>query len=253
MIDLDHYVYKLPYTISSEEQQSIIDCAYQYSNSWSGQVQFWADGDKTYDQGNDYFGRVQIRGITDESLARFKDKYAGVSLNWINWACRLDPETEWEWKDTPVTETVKNLMSRIDHLFVSVHRVLLLVQKVGSTIPLHTDKVIKTQYDEGYFAPGPAAEFNIEGNDFHRQNKYLALKWPLTDTPGNNGKPVIEVDGKKYIYDVGQNLFAINEVEILHGADAVEHRRGVIFIDGIFDWNEFDKIKREKVSFAEVK
>lgn len=252
MNNLEQFVYKLPYIISLDEQKDIINCAYQHANSWSGQVQFWADDDNTYDPGSDYFGRVQIRGITDKSYNRFKDKYSGVSMNWINWACRLDPETEWEWKDTPVTKSVMNLMNRIDNLFISVHRILLLVQKVGETIPLHTDKVIKTNYEEGYFAPGPAGEFNIKSTDLHRQNRYMALKWPLTEIPMNNGKPVIEVDGMRYMYDVGQNLFAINEVEILHGAEAVNHRRGVIFIDGIFNWKEIDNLEKTSPIFTQL-
>lgn len=252
MNNLEQFVYKLPYIISPEEQKDIINCAYQNATSWSGQVQAWADDDDTYDPGRDYFGRLQIRGITENSFSRFKDKYAGVNMDWINWACRLDPETEWEWKNTPVTESVKNLMGRIDHLFINLHRVLLLVQKVGETIPLHTDKVIKNDYKDGYFAPGPADEFNIKNTDLHKQNRYMALKWPLTEISGDNGKPVIEVNGEKYFYDVGQNLFAINEVEISHGADAVSHRRGVIFIDGIFNWEEFDKLEKTSPKFIKV-
>lgn len=234
------YLFTLPYEIDFNDQKSIIDYTYKHSNSWSGQVQIWDDEKNTYNPDSDYFGRVQIRGISQASLERFK-QMGNPNLNWINWACRLDSETEWEWKNTPITPIVKNVIDSIDHLFVKLHRVLILVQKVGSEIPLHTDKVIKNNYEDGFFAPGPAYDLNIKKNDLHKQNRYMAIKWPLTEILGNNGRPVVEIEGKKYIYDVGKNVFLINEVEVKHGAEAVNHRRGVIFIDGIFNWKNIEK------------
>jgi hypothetical protein len=36
-------------------------------------------------------------------------------------------------------------------------------------------------------------------------------------------------------------LFAINEVDIMHGANAVSHRRGVVFLDGLLDYQALSK------------
>jgi len=127
-------------------------------------------------------------------------------------------------------------------LYVKFNRVLILVQKPGSAIPLHTDKVVKNNYGKEHFAPGPASELHMADNNVHWDyNRYLTLKWPLTDTPGNNGTPTISIDGNEFHYNSGNNLFAINEVDIMHGAGAVSHRRGVIFLDGQLDYKALCK------------
>jgi hypothetical protein len=233
-------LFGLPYTISSEDQQAIIEYAYQYASSWSGQVQVWDNRNDTYDQ-TDYFGRVQITKLTDESFKKVSDK-PGLTYDWMNWACRLDRDLEWEWIDTPITPILKKYVDQIKHLYIKFNRVLILVQKPGSAIPLHSDKVVKNNYDSEHFAPGPAIDLAIaESNDHWQYNRYLTLKFPLTELPNNNGKPIISIDGQVKHYNVGNNLFAINEVDIMHGAQAVEHRRGVIFLDGILDYEALKK------------
>jgi hypothetical protein len=120
--------------------------------------------------------------------------------------------------------------------------VLILVQKPGSAIPMHTDKVVKNQYVDAKFAPGPAEDLLLNENNVHwESNRYLTLKWPLTEIPGNNGAPKININGSEYHYNVGNKLFAINEVDITHGADAVTHRRGVVFLDGLLDYSALKK------------
>lgn len=233
-------LFKLPYTISASDQQAIIDYAYEHSNSWSGQVQVWDDDRDQYDQ-TDYFGRVQITRLTQKSIDLVAHEN-NLNSNWINWAARLDPRLEWEWVDTPITPILKKYVDQIKHLYVKFNRVLILVQKPGSAIPLHTDKVVKNNYGEEKFAPGPASDLRMPENNVHWDyNRYLTLKWPLTEIPGNNGEPIIEVDGQQHCYNVENNLFAINEVDIMHGANAVSHRRGVVFLDGLLDYQALSK------------
>ncbi len=241
LADKEHpIIFKLPYQITPEDQQAIIDYAYANSNSWSGQVQVWDQDKNNYDQ-TDYFGRVQITRLTESSIEKVSHT-PGLNSNWLNWACRLDHTLEWEWIDTPITPILKKYVDSISHLYKKFNRVLILVQKQGSAIPLHTDKVVKNQYGTEGFAPGPAQDILINENDNHwTYNRHLTLKFPLTEIQGNNGKPLIEIDNNQYVYNTGSNLFAINEVSIKHGAEAVEHRRGVIFLDGILDYEALKK------------
>lgn len=228
-------LFKLPYTVPYQDQKAILEYAYENANSWSGQVQVWDNDRDTYDQ-TDYFGRVQITRLTDQSIKKLSTQ-SGYNSNWLNWAGRMHPDLEWEWIDTPITSLVKSLVDQISHLYLKFNRVLILVQKPGSEIPFHTDKAVRNSYSEEKFIPGPTANLNFTDNDIHwNYNRYLALKFPLTEIPGNNGKPKIKIDNNEFNYDVENNLFAINEVNIMHGADAVEHRRGVIFLDGILDY-----------------
>ena len=234
-------LFKLPYSIGFEEQKAILDYAYANSNSWSGQVQVWDDDRDTYEQ-TDYFGRVQITRLTEDSIKKLSN-IDGYNSNWLNWAGRLHPDLDWEWIDTPITPILKNLVSSIQHLYKKFNRVLILVQKPGSAIPLHTDKAVKNNYGNESFAPGPAQDLNFFENNIHWEfNKYLTLKFPLTELANNNGKPKIKIQDSEFYYDVQNNLFAINEVDILHGADAVDHRRGVIFLDGILN---YEAVKNE--------
>lgn len=237
----DHPIlFGLPYPITLEDQQEIIDYAYSNAKSWSGQVQVWDNEINQHEQ-TDYFGRVQITRLTDASRKKLGD---GYNSDWINWASRLDPDLTWEWIDTPITPIVKKYVDQIQHLYKRFHRVLILVQKPGSKIPLHTDKVVKNVYNNIEFAPGPATDLTISNNNLHwEENRYLTLKWPLTELANNNGDPVVEIDNVLYSYNAGSNLFAINEVDIMHGANAVDHRRGVIFLDGILD---YEKLKQEQ-------
>ena len=229
-------LFNLPYTINYQDQIKILNYAYKHANSWSGQVQVWDDKKDTYDQ-TDYFGRIQITRLTDSSIKKVTADTL-INPNWLNWVCRLDPNLEWEWIDTPITSIVKNYVDSIQHLYKKFNRVLILVQKQGSDIPLHTDKVVKNSYTDEFFAPGPAKDINIDVNNNHYlQNRYLTLKFPLTEIEGNNGKPLIEIDQIKYFYNASNKLFAINEVDIKHGANAVGHRRGVIFLDGLLDYD----------------
>lgn len=228
-------LFKLDYTIDHDHQKDILNYAYSNANSWSGQVQVWDDDRDTYEQ-TDYFGRVQITRLTEKSI-NYLSNIPGYNSNWLNWAGRLHPELEWEWIDTPITKSIQELVKSIEHLYIKFNRVLILVQKPGSKIPLHTDKAVKNNYGEEHFAPGPAANLNFLANNVHWEyNKYLTLKFPLTEILGNNGKPKIKVDDKEFYYNVENNLFAINEVNIMHGADEVDHRRGVIFLDGLLNY-----------------
>lgn len=247
LCDPDHPIlFTLPYEISHKDQLAILDYAYEHAGSWSGQVQVW-NHELNQHEPTDYFGRVQITRLTESSRQRLGTQY---HTDWSNWAGRLDRDLEWEWIDTPITDLVQSYVDQIRHLYRRFHRVLILVQKTGSAIPLHTDQVVKNVYQDRVFEPGPAADLPLHINDLHWQhNRYLALKWPLTEIANNNGEPLIEIAGTVYRYDVGRRCFAINEVDVRHGARAVTHRRGVIFLDGILD---YERLQQEPWNLAKL-
>lgn len=246
-------LFTLPYTISAQDQQAIIDYAYSHAPVWSGQVQVWDDQRDQYEQ-TDYFGRVQITRLTEASRQRLTSDPKYTS-DWLNWAARLDPTLEWEWIDTPITHILKRYVDGIRHLYKCFNRVLILVQKPGSEIPMHTDKATMNAYSDGEFTPGPVATLGLEANDRHWQdNRYLTLKFPLTERPGDNGCPVIDLglgQGPQR-YDVVDRLFAINEVDVMHGARAVNHRRGVIFLDGLLDYEALCRETWQEVPLHEI-
>jgi len=240
-------LFLLPYEIDQLDQNIILDYAYHHADSWSGQVQVW-DHKLDQHETDDYFGRLQITRLTSSSRQKLGRDY---NLDWLNWAGRLDPNLKWEWIDTPITSIVRRYVQQVQHLYRSFHRVLILVQRQGSVIPMHTDKVVRNSYQNKIFTPGPSADLPLKDNDLHwRHNRYLALKWPLTELPNNNGNPLIEIDKCVYRYDVGRHCFAINEVEVQHGAGAVNHRRGVIFLDGVLD---YDALSKENWSSARLR
>jgi hypothetical protein len=252
MIDLKNQerpmLFGLPYQIDYADQLAILDYAYANSNSWSGQVQVWDDDQDTYDQ-TDYFGRVQITKLTEDSIKKVSHT-SGLNTNWLNWACRLDSDLEWEWIDTPITPILQKYVNSIKHLYLKFNRVLILVQKSGSEIPLHTDKVVKNNYTDGKFSPGPTSDLYIKESDDHwNHNKYLTLKFPLTDIQHNNGNSIVEIDNTVYKYNAEDKLFAINEVDMKHGAKPVAHRRGVIFLDGILN---YDALRQEHWKDLEI-
>jgi hypothetical protein len=252
MIDLKNQerpmLFGLPYQIDYADQVAILDYAYANSNSWSGQVQVWDDDRDTYDQ-TDYFGRVQITRLTEDSINKVSHT-SGLNSNWLNWACRLDSDLEWEWIDTPITNILKKYVKSIEHLYLKFNRVLILVQKSGSEIPLHSDKVVKNVYTDEKFAPGPATDLYLKESDDHwNHNRYLTLKYPLTELQHNNGNSIIELENTVYKYNAEDRLFAINEVDMKHGARPVAHRRGVIFLDGILN---YDALKKEQWTDIEI-
>jgi hypothetical protein len=227
-------LFALPYEISQEDQHIILEYAYTHAGSWSGQVQVWNQITDRHEN-TDYFGRLQITKLTQCSRAKMGE---GYNSDWVNWAARLDPDLDWEWIETPITSLVRGYVDKIRHLYRSFHRVLILVQRQRSVIPMHTDKVVRNTYQDEIFTPGPSASLPLKDSDLHWQhNRYLALKWPLTEIPGNNGEPLIEIDRRVFRYDVGRHCFAINEVDVKHGAGSVNHRRGVIFLDGVLDYD----------------
>jgi len=220
---INKLLYRLPYTISIEDQQKLVNYGYKYA-SWDNS-----------------FGRVQMRRPTAESLSVISN-YKDLTAHDIARLYRMHPHIQWEWIENPVTEIIQKIMDPIDHLFQKLTRLILLVQTLDGSISSHTDT------PGGLNSNTDAYMISLQKD----MNHNMALKWPITATSGNNGLPFLEIDGKKYGYDVENNLFAINEHDIMHGANKSGIRRGVLFLDGILNYENLLKETRLPVRIFRV-
>jgi hypothetical protein len=175
---------------------------------------------------------------------------------------RLVPGIEWEWSDAPIGAMVRELLSPALHLYARLTRIKVFLQMAGEAIPPHRDLAAGNTYDGMLTATsvesGPhrltyagdaqvAAAWSAPDSDVHRAQGYLALKIPLSERPGEHGRPYVEVGGRRTYYDPGDGMYFLNECEMLHGADPVPYRRGVIFVDGMLDMARVNALVRTPV------
>jgi len=220
-------LYRLPYTISAEDQQTLIDYAYTNAD-WDRRAPSLF---KVVETDPFCFGRVQMRRPTVESLTLIPN-HNTMTEHQIAFRYRLHPEVEWEWVDNPMTPVVQKLVAPIEHLYQKITRIILLVQATNAGIAAHTDTFTNPYASRDILALQQTANHN------------MVLKWPLTETPGDNGRPYLYINEKPYEYDVQNNLFVINEIDIMHGAFQSGVRRGVIFLDGILNYENLLKETR---------
>lgn len=219
-------LFKLPYSISFADQKTIIDYGQEHC-SWAGPA--W---DLTVKKSN--VGRFNLRRPTTASLALNNIDTSGPDT-YINRMNRFSPNLEWEWIDTPITDLVKAVINPVIDCYSHLTRMVVLIQNINSPFPYHRDedKIDAYVMDNG-------TKRYIQKDI----NRNMGLRVPLTEKENDNGLPVIFIDGEKYFYQVSRNLFALNETETVHGADPVNHYRGVIFLDGTLDYDKFSRLER---------
>lgn len=215
----EELLYRLPYTISAEDQQALIDYTYANAN-WDRRAPSLFNIVETDPL---CFGRVQMRRPSADSVHLIPD-YNELTEHQLAYRYRLHPGVNWEWISNPVTPIVQRLMAPIEHLYQKISRIILLVQATTAGIAPHIDSFGNPYLDKEIIA--------IQKNVNHN----MVLKWPLTEIPGDNGRPFLYINETHYGYDVQNNLFAVNEIDIMHGAFQSGVRRGVIFLDGILNY-----------------
>jgi hypothetical protein len=241
--NLDQYLYCLPqYTILPDDQKTIID--YVVANGhWGGPNGHWGGPNESPD-GDNTICRVQTRQLTHDSMLKIGTDATG-SLHAIVASYRFHPELEWEWIDSPIKSVVQKIIDPLEQFYTKLTRVILLVQAPQKQFQLHRDIVnnpVKLQYP--YTKAVAAYQKDI--------NQNMALKLPLTINAGDNGQPVIQIDNQQFKYDVGNQLFIINEVDMAHGALPTDHYRGVIFIDGILNWKAISQAEKCSAIFTPI-
>jgi hypothetical protein len=159
---------------------------------------------------------------------------------------RLDPALEWEWAPGEAAGLVRELLAPLARLG-RVTRVKAILPLPGVRVPAHRDLVPGNEYD-GLAEPCAVAQgarrLRYQGvpwlppappTDAHRAVGYLSLKIPISERPGDAGRPFVIMDGRRRHYSSRGRLFFLNEYELLHGADPVDFWRGVVFVSGFWD------------------
>ena len=164
---------------------------------------------------------------------------------------RHHTELDWQWISSDITDLVKNEIGKIRPLYHHLNRVKILLQNPGTTVPMHRDPVAGSVYGGQVFSP-PEPGIEIKVNTYHKDQNFLCIKIPLTSKPKNNGEPRLEIDGKRYRYEVGRNFFLLNEIEMTHGAAPVDFYRGVIFIDGLLNMEAVKSLQLRSIPVVNI-
>ena len=199
-------------TITNEQQKLIIQHMKDQLNTGKIKPVGWGYNGEEFGH---FWLTKHLREIVDKKTNRTFTK-------------RMDPNFNWTWKDDPIVEIIKPIAEPLLKVFDKFTRMFILLQIPGTTLPLHVD-------------------YGDEFPEIHKQNKYLGFKLPLTEIPGNNGLPLIHQNTQNYKYDVGNSAFALNEIEIRHGAAPVDFYRGVLFFDGIVNHDKIAELKIEHI------
>lgn len=197
-----------------------------------------------------------IRSIVPESIPL---QFANRNVADYEFFLRNDRRIIWEWNSDPLSVKVQNVLEPVLGFYSLVSRIKIVMQVPGQEITPHRDLITGEFYDRmdvpysSNLGPNGWARFKgpkwfydlyqIPDNNLHKAQDYLALKVPLDmDSsvsrsylvhPEEIAKPV----ETRHImrYDPGRQPYWLNECEVLHGVEAGEHWRGVIFIDGLLD------------------
>lgn len=164
---------------------------------------------------------------------------------------RLNSELPWEYFQNPLKDLVQELVSPLCS-FYSPTRIKIFVQKPNESLREHCDKLeyknnalfrdfLKTEQFHDFFV-----------EPFHQAQKCLTIKIPLSEIPGDNGKGYFLYQGMKYYLKPGNNFYMFNESKLRHGADPCSHFRGVIFLDGVINLVELEKIKLSAVPIVKA-
>lgn len=181
-----------------------------------------------------------------------------------NWAyfSRLDPTLPWEWVGGEGCALVAQILEPVLPLFRVLTRVKIVLQIPGKTVHTHRDLVPGTVYEDlrsEYDGAVGTERLLYKGlpwieevkpfeNEDHHRNLCLSLKIPLSDRPGEPGRPFIVAGGRKAHYNPDDRLFFLNEVDMQHGADPVPFWRGVVFVNGLWNLDRLTRIPRLPVS-----
>lgn len=175
-----------------------------------------------------------------------------------------------QWLDNPITqEFYDNIFLKIKHLFKFVSRIIILRLEPGYPIPFHKETSYLGNYtnleshlgryisNKSLITPENEHLLNDRfayrvDREHHAKQKGYGLRLPLTTVAGNNGNTLLKIGDELLKYDTKDMLFALNEVDIFHGAAATEFQRGVIYIDGILDMNAVAAEPKKNIQFEKT-
>ncbi len=226
--------FKIPYRFHPYVQDAVIEEAIA-SGYVSDAQPFWIKHD--------------VRSLVSESVdGTWTEKQPG------DFFYRMDPRAEWFWEDNETAKMLKPTISQVQHLFTKMTRVKVFVQKPDMEIAAHRDLIAGNKYRfiKGPTKPSPGAysgvyqghpSLIVEDNTRHSDQKYLALKIPVSADPVSGGRAYVIGDGKKKYLRAADYLYFLNEYEF-HGCDPVDFHRGVVFVDGILNMEALGKERK---------
>lgn len=159
---------------------------------------------------------------------------------------RLDPSVSWRWRDGEAGELAAMEVHKVSHLFHAITRVTTVIPTPGTAVRLHYDVAPGNIYREGTNGAW-ADRVVITPHRHHNANRFLSIKLMITEKQEDYGETVIRWDGRDWLYSTRNRFFALNEVEMLHGARAVGHLRGVLWIDGWINLDTYDREARDLI------
>lgn len=172
-----------------------------------------------------------------------------------------------EWTDLEITqEFYDKIFLKIKHLFKFVSRIIILRLEPGYPIPFHKETSYLGNYtdldsrlsryisNKALITPETEPLLNDRfsyrvDREHHKTQRGYGLRLPLTTVQGDNGNTLLKIGEDIVKYDTKDMLFALNEVDIFHGAAKTEFQRGVIYIDGILDMNAVDAESKAFIQF----
>ena len=184
--------------------------------------------------------------------------------NRVTWTylSRLDPDLEWRWLDHEASHLLRRLLEPWQGLFRKITRVKIFVQLPGQRIEPHRDLVAGHRYehmmDPESAAPGPVPAVYLgrawmadllpgPERTIHHEQGYLSLKIPISERPGDPGRPYVVAGPERVVFSSDDHLYFMNEYEVLHGAEVAEFHRGVVFVDGIHAPEAMRAVERQPV------
>jgi hypothetical protein len=194
-----------------------------------------------------------------EGLRTFNaDKYNHLSTDQLGrlfYLLRLSEDVEWEWLEHPLTKRIQNILSPLSKALLKLNRVTIIVEVPGKNVPSHRDLIVGERYgnmisetetfwgDKNLRYHGDPwfskLRLPLPSEGQHKKQNYYGLRIPISEKPGDNGKPFVQSSsGERWYYNVGQNFFLLDEATMEHGAEAVGFYRGVIIVDAQLDLNE---------------
>jgi len=217
--EVNDYLFKIPVEACFEDQVKLTQFIYEngYNAPTSDESAVWK--------------AFRFRALDSSRLEKnYLEEFKKNGLQSCEYWSRHRTDLQWRWEDTPVMSIFRKYEALLKPYFHKLTRVTAVVQKPNTLIYLHKDLVPGTRYANTLFKPFQSSIFTE--NDFHKNNKYLSLKMPLTTVLGDNGFPVVNINDQLLRYNVCKNFFLINEQEIYHGALKSDFLRGTIFFDG---------------------
>jgi hypothetical protein len=170
---------------------------------------------------------------------------------------RYNPEIGWSWCDPVSQALIEPYLRRLAGLYRHITRVNVLIQRPGRELNAHRDLRAGEFYPDlqrpelawignnhlRYIGDLWNASHAAEVEDgLHRRQRYLTLKFPLSEREDDVGQPFVRLNGVTYVYDSKGRAFFLNEAQMEHGANPVSFHRGVVFVDGILNMDVLDQL-----------